>query len=59
MSPEASPIRVGLIRCDTHGAYYGSLMAPHDPLQLRSPLAAGATAHYSWQSGGAHFYFYT
>jgi predicted dehydrogenase len=54
-----SPIRVGLIRCDTHGAYYGALMAAHDPLRLRTPLAAGATARYSWQAGGAHFYFYT
>ena len=53
------PIRVGLIRCDTHGAYYGALMAPHDPLRLRSPLTAGAPARYSWQTGGAHFYFYT
>jgi predicted dehydrogenase len=60
MTPaQSSPIRVGLIRCDTHGAYYGALMAAHDPLRLQSPLAAGATGHYSWQSGGAHFYFYT
>lgn len=34
-------ICVGLIRCDTHGAYYGALMAPNDPLRLRSPLAPG------------------
>jgi predicted dehydrogenase len=54
-----APIRVGLIRCDTHGAYYGALMAPHDAHRLQRPLAAGATGHYSWQTGGAHFYFYT
>ena len=53
------PIRVGLIRCDTHGAYYGALMSAHDPQRLQRPLAAGATRHYSWQTGGAHFYFYT
>ena len=26
-----SAIRVGLIRCDTHGLWYGPLMASHDP----------------------------
>ncbi|HCL30827.1 MAG TPA: hypothetical protein DIC52_20645 [Candidatus Latescibacteria bacterium] len=54
-----APIRVGLIRCDTHGAYYGALMAAHDPLRLQRPLAPGGTSRYSWQTGGAHFYFYT
>ena len=49
-------IRVGLIRCDMHGAYFGTLMTEHDPLKLQRP---GRKAHYSWQSGGAHFYFYT
>ncbi len=52
-------IRVGLIRCDMHGAYFGALMAEHDPLKLQRPGAPGCEAHYSWQSGGAHFYFYT
>lgn len=55
----ADPIRVGLIRCDTHGAYYAGLFAPHDPLRLQRPLAPGAPSRYSWQTGGAHFYFYT
>ena len=40
-------IRVGLIRCDLHGIYYGALMADHDPLILREKY------------GGAHFYHYT
>lgn len=53
------PIRVGLIRCDTHGAYFGALMAPHDPLRLQLPLPMEQPARYSWQHGGAHFYFYT
>ena len=56
----AKPIRVGLIRCDMHGVYFGSLMAPHDPLLLRDPMSmCEQTAHYTWQTGGAHFYFYT
>ena len=54
-----NPIRVGLIRCDTHGAYYAGLFAPHDPLRLQHPLKPGQPSHYSWQTGGAHFYFYT
>ena len=52
--------RVGLIRCDTHGAYYAALMDTHDPLLLRDPVSlGGGPARYSWQTGGAHFYFYT
>ena len=53
------PIRVGLIRCDTHGAYYGALCARHDPLLLQNPLPIDQEARYSWQHGGTHFYFYT
>jgi predicted dehydrogenase len=52
-------IRVGLIRCDTHGAYFGSLFAKHDPLRLQMPQPIDKEARYSWQHGGAHFYFYT
>lgn len=59
MVPMTAPIRVGLLRCDTHGAYYAGLFAPHDPLRLQRPLAPGAPSRYSWQTGGAHFYFYT
>lgn len=55
----SDPIRVGLIRCDTHGAYYGALCASHDPLRLQMPLPIDQPARYSWQHGGAHFYFYT
>jgi len=55
----AQPIRVGLIRCDTHGAYYGALMDDHDPLRLQRPLVEGTTGRHSWQTGGAHYYFYT
>lgn len=28
-------IKVGLIRCDLHGLYYGILMFPHDPVAVR------------------------
>lgn len=28
-------IKVGLIRCDLHGLYYGMLMFPHDPIAVR------------------------
>ena len=53
-------IRVGLSRCDTHGAYFAALMARHDPLLLRDPTSlAKEPAHYTWQTGGAYFYFYT
>jgi predicted dehydrogenase len=52
-------IRVGLIRCDTHGAYYAALMDEHDPLKLRNPVQMGEPIRHSWQRGGAHFYFYT
>ena len=55
----SDPIRVGLIRCDTHGAYYAALCARHDPLRLQQPLAPDRPGRYSWQHGGAHFYFYT
>ena len=61
MAAKARPIRVGLIRCDMHGMYYGALMARHDPLRLREPLKGrkGVRARHSWMTGGAHFYFYT
>jgi len=56
-----SNIRVGLIRCDTHGAYYAPLMADHDPVLLDQPvpMTEPDRIHYSWMSGGSHFYFYT
>lgn len=54
----SQPIKVGIIRCDTHGAYYAPLMAPHDPYKLQRPIEIGSESHYSWMTGGAHFYFY-
>lgn len=54
-------IRVGLIRCDTHGAYYAPLMTGHDPVLLDQPVPMSEPdrIHYSWMAGGSHFYFYT
>ena len=42
-----------------HGMYYGALMAEHDPLKLQRPGTDPEGSAYSWQTGGAHFYFYT
>ena len=52
-------IRVGLIRCDSHGAYFGAMMGRHDPLKLRDPIERGTPPKKTWQAGGVHFYFYT
>ena len=52
-------IRVGLIRCDTHGLWYGPLMQKHDPLLLRQSLPYGEPMAASWQRGGCWYYFYT
>jgi len=52
-------IRVGLIRCDTHGMYYAPLLAEHDPLRFRAPAPEGAKIRYTWQAGGNWYYFYT
>lgn len=55
----ASPIRVGIIRCDTHGMYFGPLMSRHDPWKLRDPLKfSPGPQRYTWQSGASHFAFY-
>ena len=39
---DAKPIRVGLIRCDTHGMYYAALMVEHYPLLLMRPPGPGS-----------------
>ena len=54
----SDPIKVGIIRCDTHGAYFAPLMASHDPLKLQRPVDPDSELHHSWMGGGAHFYFY-
>jgi predicted dehydrogenase len=39
--------------------YYGALMDKHNPALLVDPMQGKGKGHYTWQSGGAHFYFYT
>ena len=51
------PIRVGMVSCDTHAIYYAALMAAHNPLKLRQPIA-GIDHEHSWMNGSVHFYFY-
>jgi predicted dehydrogenase len=51
-------IRVGLIRCDTHGIWFGALMAEHDPKVLQRPMPPEEKPHYSWQTGGLYNFFY-
>ena len=55
----AKKIRVGLIRCDTHGMYYGPQMEEHDPVLFDQPVPINKHARYTWERGGNHFYFYT
>jgi len=54
-----SAIRVGLIRCDTHGMWFGAQMDEHDPLLLREPMPVRKSSRYSWQTAGVHYFFYT
>ena len=54
-----SNIRVGLIRCDTHGLYYGPQMAKHDAALFDLPVPAECETRHSWMRGGNHYYFYT
>ncbi len=53
-----TPIKVGIIRCDTHGIYFGPLMAKHDPLKLQRPVALDEDPPHSWMNGATHYYFY-
>ena len=52
-------IRVGLIRCDTHGMWYGPMLQKHDPLLLRESVPEDGSRQYSWQRGGSWYYLYT
>jgi predicted dehydrogenase len=54
----ATPIKVGLIRCDTHGAYFAPLMAPHDPYKFMQPVPWRPKLPHTWLNGGMHRYFY-
>ena len=52
-------LRMGLIRCDTHGVWFAAMMAEHDPLRLQRPTTYTPDQAYSWQGGGVHRFFYT
>lgn len=45
--PKSRKVRVGLLRADTHGYYYGSLMAPTDPAVL---MKLDMAVHYYFTS---------
>lgn len=60
MPPKSRPIRVGLVRMDTHTMYIGCLMAEHDPDLLHGPMpASDGSFQHGWQAGGTYLYFYT
>src|SRR5690349_15663646 len=52
-------IRTGVIRCDTHAAWFGALMAEHDPLKLRAPVPFRPGLKYTWMAGGVHYFHYS
>lgn len=54
-------IRVGIINCDTHAAYFGPLMMRHDPMLLRESFERDdpRIKEHSWLQGSNHYYFYT
>ncbi len=56
---DEAPIRVGLIRADSHGVYYSVLMDKHDALYLRTPVHEQEKNVYTWLTGGYHQPFYT
>jgi len=55
-----SKIRVGLIRCDTHGMWFGPQMMAHDPKLLEHSTDDPELMQYeSWLRRGVHYFFYT
>ncbi len=54
-------IRVGLMRCDTHGMWFGPQMQDHDPVLFERAMGGrdDAKPKYSWMTRGCHFFFYT
>jgi len=55
----AGKIRTGLIRCDTHGLWFGPIMAEHDAKLFQRPQDPSKPVTYTWQAGGCHQFFYT
>jgi predicted dehydrogenase len=55
-----SKIRVGLIRCDTHGMWFGPQMMRHDPKLLEHSTDDPELLQYeTWLRRGVHYFFYT
>jgi Oxidoreductase family, NAD-binding Rossmann fold len=56
-----TPIRVGIIRCDTHAMWYGAQMQGHDSVLLERPVLfkEDKDARYSWMTRGVHYFYYT
>ncbi len=55
-----NPIRVGMIRCDSHAMFYGVLMDEADPDRIRVPQPATSKLSDGWWPNGAiHRFFYT
>ena len=55
-----APIRVGLIRCDTHGMWFGPQMEDHDPRLLERATEDPELQQYeTWLRRGVHYFFYT
>jgi predicted dehydrogenase len=55
----AEKIRVGIIRCDIHGMWYGALMDDPDIELLQRPRPWKEPYIYSWQHGLIHYYYYS
>lgn len=55
------PIRVGMIRCDTHGMWFGPQMQSHDSVLFERPrmFEDDRLDKYSWMTRGCHYFFYT
>jgi len=56
--PEGQHIRAGLIRADSHGAYFAALMAEIDPHLFNAPATDMEKPPYSWMTGSYHPYFF-
>ncbi|MEX2306881.1 MAG: Gfo/Idh/MocA family oxidoreductase [Pirellulales bacterium] len=54
-------IRTGLIRCDTHGMWFGLQMQEHDSVLIERPICFedDRCGKYSWMTRGCHYFFYT
>jgi predicted dehydrogenase len=48
-----------MIRCDTHAAWFGVMMARHDPLKFRTPVPFRENLKYTWMAGGVHYFHYS